>query len=115
MTDRAILAEYGRAKTINFHLVEVDGVDFRIDAADGGTDCSISKDEGADTTCTNDFVDEGIGYSLALTATELQAARINGHLVDSATKVWLDTGFFGGLIGSLISTLLLRNAKNAQL
>ena len=26
---------------------------------------------------------------------------------------WLDTGFFGGLIGSIISTLLLRNAKNA--
>lgn len=89
-----ILAEYGRAKTINFHLVEVDGVDYRIDASDGGTDCSISKDEGADTTCTNDFADEGIGYSLVLTATEMTAARILGHLIDSATKQWLDTGFY---------------------
>ncbi len=85
-----LLAEYGRAKTINFDLYEVDGVDFRVDAADGGSDCSIMKDEGAEGTCTNDFVDEGQSYSLALTATEMQAARVTILVVDSATKVYLD-------------------------
>ncbi|MHC4178345.1 MAG: hypothetical protein ACYSWU_12610, partial [Planctomycetota bacterium] len=77
--------------TINFVLYEVDGIDFRVDAADGGSDCSIMKDEGVEATCTNDFVDEGNGYSLVLTATEMQAARIVVYVVDSATKAWLDT------------------------
>ncbi len=48
------------------------------------------KDNGTEATCTNDFVDEGQGYSLALTATELTAARIVIYVVDAATKVWLD-------------------------
>ena len=85
------LRKYGVQTTINFHLFEIDGVDFRVDAADGGTDCSIMKDEGAEATCTNDFADEGTGYSLVLTATEMQAARIVVYVIDSATKVWLDT------------------------
>ena len=84
------LRKYGVETKINFVLYEVDGVDFRVDAADGGSDCSIMKDEGAEATCTNDFVDEGMGYSITLTATEMQAARIVVYVVDSATKVWLD-------------------------
>ena len=88
---QVILAEYGRAKTVNFDLYEVDGVDFRVDAADGGVDCSIMKDEGDEGTCTNDFVDEGQSYSLVLTAAEMQAAKVTLLIVDStATKVWLD-------------------------
>jgi len=85
------LRKYGVQTTIPFVLYEVDGVDFRVDAADGGTDCAITKDEGAETTCTNDFVDEGTGYSIVLTATEMEAARITLYIIDSATKVWLDT------------------------
>ncbi|MEE9584776.1 MAG: hypothetical protein V3W51_04765 [Candidatus Brocadiales bacterium] len=85
------LRKYGVETTIPFVLFEVDGVDFRVDAADGGSDCSIMKDEGAEATCTNDFTDEGQGYSIVLTATEMQAARIVVYVVDSATKVWLDT------------------------
>lgn len=84
------LRKYGVETKINFVLYEVDGVDFRVDAADGGTDCSVMKDEGAEATCTNDFVDEGTGYSLTLTATEMQAARIVVYVIDSATKAWLD-------------------------
>jgi hypothetical protein len=84
------LRKYGVQTTINFTLFEVDGVDFRVDAVDAGSDCSIMKDEGAENTCTNDFVDEGTGYSLVLTATEMQAARIIVYIKDSATKVWLD-------------------------
>jgi len=85
------LRKYGVETTINFQLFGIDGVDFKVDAVDGGTDCTIMKDEGADATCTNDFVDEGIGYSLTLTATEMQAARIVVYIVDAATKVYLDT------------------------
>lgn len=84
------LRKYGVETKIPFVLFEVDGVDFRVDAVDAGTDCSIMKDEGAEDTCTNDFVDEGKGYSLTLTATEMEAARIVVYVVDSATKVWLD-------------------------
>lgn len=84
------LRKYGVETKINFVLYEVDGVDLRVDAADGGSDCSIMKDEGAEATCTNDFVDEGNGYSLTLDATEMEAARIVVYVVDSATKVWLD-------------------------
>ncbi len=36
MGGEVYLAEYGRAKTIHFDLVEIDGVDLRVDAADGG-------------------------------------------------------------------------------
>jgi len=84
------LRKYNVETKINFELYEVDGVDFRVDAVDGGSDCSIMKDEGAESTCTNDFVDEGKGYSITLTAAEMQAARIVVYVVDSATKVWLD-------------------------
>ena len=84
------LRKYGVQTIINFELYEVDGVDLRVDAADGGTDCNIRKDQGADATCTNDFVDEGLGYSLTLTATEMQAAEVTLYIVDSATKVYLD-------------------------
>ncbi len=84
------LRAYGVQTIINFVLFEVDGVDFRVDAVDGNTDCTIRKDQGADTTCVNDFVDEGIGYSLTLTATEMEAAELHVYIVDSATKVWLD-------------------------
>ena len=84
------LAEYGRAKTIHFSLFEVDGVDLRVDAADSGANCVVMTDEAAEGTATNDFVDEGTGYSLALTAAELTGARITVYVIDAATKVWLD-------------------------
>lgn len=84
------LRKYGVETIINFELYEVDGVDFRTDAADAGSDCTIRKDQGADTTCENDFVDEGLSYSLTITATEMEAKSITVYIVDSATKVWLD-------------------------
>ena len=90
MPQGPFLRKYGVQTTINFTLFEVDGVDLRVDAADAGSDCSIMKDEGAEATCTNDFVDEGQGYSLVLDSTEMSAARIVVYVVDSAAKVWLD-------------------------
>ena len=90
MSQSVHLRKYGVEAKIDFELYEIDGVDFRVDAADAGADCTVMKDEGAEATCTNDFVDEGMGYSLTLDATEMQAARIVVYIVDSATKVWLD-------------------------
>ena len=90
MGGEVYLAEYGRAKTIHFDLVKVDGVDFRVDAVDAGADCIVMTNEAAEGTATNDFVDEGTGYSLVLTAAEMAGARITVYVVDSATKVWLD-------------------------
>ena len=88
--------KYGVESKVNFVLFQVDGINLKVDAADCGascTDCSIIKDEGAEADCTNDFVDEGSGYSITLTATELTAARVQVFLQDDATKVYLDTSF----------------------
>lgn len=73
--DGVILRKYGEATTINFELFEVDGVDFRVDAVHATGDTVIMKDEGAEANTTNAFTDEGTGYSLALSATEMQSAR----------------------------------------
>ena len=85
------LRKYGVEATIDFDLFEVDGVDFRIDAAHASGDTKVMKDEGAEGNTDNGFTDEGQGYSIVLTATEMQAARIVVYVVDqTATKVWLD-------------------------
>lgn len=89
MADRR-LAKYGVAYVLNFELYEIDGIDLKVDAADGGTDCTIRKNQAADTTATNDFVDEGLSYSLTITATEMQAKEVIVHIIDTATKAYLD-------------------------
>ncbi|MFQ5493936.1 MAG: beta strand repeat-containing protein [Phycisphaerae bacterium] len=66
-------------------------MDFSAAATFAPGDLKIMKDEGAEVNTTNLPVDEGQGYSLLLTATEMQAARIAIYIVDQdATKVWLD-------------------------
>jgi hypothetical protein len=88
---RIYLRPYGAEATINFELFEVDGIDFRTDAVHASGDTKISKDEGEEANTANGFVDEGQGYSLTLSASELTAARIAIYIVDqTATKVWLD-------------------------
>jgi len=82
---------YGVEAKFNFVLFEVDGVDFRVDAAHAAGDTKIMKDEGAEANTTNGFVDEGQGYSITISATEMQAARIMVYVVDQGTKAWLDT------------------------
>jgi len=84
------LREYGVASTLNFDLVEADGINFRVDAVPVSGDSKIMKDEGVEANTANLFADEGNGYSLPLTAEELTAARLQIYLIDSATKVWLD-------------------------
>jgi len=84
------LRKYGVQTTIDFELYEVDGVDLRVDWVPAAADCEVMKDEGASTQCTNTATDEGSTYSVVLTATELQAARLVLKIVDAATKVFLD-------------------------
>lgn len=81
----------GRSATFNFQLFEIDGVDFRVDAAHASADTKIMKDEGAEANTANAFVDEGQGYSIILSDAEMSAARIVVYVVDQSTKVWLDT------------------------
>ena len=87
-----VLRKYGAATTINFPLIDAGANDFEstpVTFAAGDT--KIKKDEGASANTTNNPAHEGEGiYSLALTATEMQAARIVITIIDSATKAWED-------------------------
>lgn len=85
-----ILRKYGVQTTITFELYETDGTDLKSDAVHALGDTKIMKDEGAEANTSNGFTDEGQGYSIVLTATEMQAARIVVYVVDQATKAWLD-------------------------
>lgn len=86
------LRKYGAEAKCDFQLFEVDGVDFRVDAVHASGDTKLMKNEGAEANTSNGFVDEGQGYSITLTAAEMQAARIVIYVVDqTATKAWLDT------------------------
>lgn len=85
-----ISAEYGRPLTIDFELWQTDGTDFQTGAVHAAGDTVILRDEAAEVSTTNGFVDEGTGYSIALTATEMEAARIKLYIVDQGAKVWLD-------------------------
>lgn len=84
--------QYGASTTIIFELYDYDdGKDLRTDAAHASGDTTIIKDEGVEANTTNGFVSEGNGkYSIQLTATEMQAARIALSIVDQGTKAWLD-------------------------
>lgn len=84
---------YATGATLNFYLVEIDGVDFKEDAAHASGDTVIMKDEGTPANTTNAFVDEGDSYSIALTSGELTAARVTVSIKDQGTKAWLDTCF----------------------
>lgn len=84
------LRKYGVETTIDFELYEVDGVNLRTDWVPAAADCEVMKDGGASTQCTNTATDEGSTYSIVLTATEMEAARLVLKVVDAATKVFLD-------------------------
>jgi hypothetical protein len=87
------LRKYGVETTIDFVLFETDGIDFKVDAVHASGDTVIMKDEAAETSTSNSFTDEGQGYSIVITATEMEAARVVVYIVDQGTKAWLDTAF----------------------
>lgn len=82
--------KYGEATTINFGLYLLDGSDLAESASHASGDTTIMKDEGTPANTNSGFVDEGSSYSLALTATEMEAARAVIKVQDqTATMVWL--------------------------
>lgn len=87
-----ILRKYNTATSIYFPLIDAGAADFEstpVTFASGDT--QISKDGGTFANTTNNPAHEGNGiYSLALTATEMQAALIVVTIIDSATKAWED-------------------------
>ena len=85
------LRKYGVETTVDFQLFEIDGVDFKTDASHVAGDTKIMIDEGAEGNTDNGFTDEGQGYSIVISATEMQGARITIYVVDQGTKAWLDT------------------------
>ncbi|HEB79086.1 MAG TPA: hypothetical protein ENI79_01245 [Rhodospirillales bacterium] len=88
----ATLRKYGVQATIPFTLYTADGSAVKPDAVHAGGDTKIMKDEGTEANTTNAFADEGQGYSIVLSAAEMQAARIVIYIVDqSATPLWLPT------------------------
>jgi hypothetical protein len=80
-------AKYGVAETFNFKLYNADGT-LDVDEVDAGTEVSLSCDEGAETTATNDFADEGNFYSIALTAAELKCERVAVVVAATTTEVF---------------------------
>jgi len=85
------LRKYGTETKIDFDLYETDGSDLKTDAVHATGDTKIAKDEGSETNTVNGFVNDGNGYSITLTAVEMQAARIKVYIVDQGAKTWLDT------------------------
>ncbi len=87
-----ILRKYGVATTINFELADdANPEDLEVEATFATGDCVLMKDEGAEANTGSLPTDEGTGYSLALTATEMQMARGMIYIIDQdATKVWMD-------------------------
>lgn len=84
------LRKYGVQATFDFELYEVDGVDLRTDWVPAQSDCEVMKNGGASTMCDNTATDEGSTYSIVLTSTEMEAARLVIKIVDAGAKVFLD-------------------------
>ncbi len=84
------MRKYGVGATFDFGVYDVDGVDLDTDWTPAAADCELIKDGGTSTQCTNTAVDEGVTYSITLTATEMQCARGVIKVQDAATKVILD-------------------------
>lgn len=86
------LRKYGVETKVDFALYKLDGTGLKTDAASASGDVTLYRDEAAVETLDADaFTDEGTVYSLTLSATEMQAARIIVAIVDqSSPQVWLD-------------------------
>ena len=78
--------EYGVATTIPFKLYDPTTGGLDVDEVDGGAEVTLDCD-GTPATATNDFVDEGAWYSIALTATEMQCANIAITIAATDTNV----------------------------
>jgi hypothetical protein len=83
----AFQRKYNASATINFPLITADDTTFISSVSWGSTDIKIIKDEGTEADATNDPVHEGSGmWSLAITATELSAARVTVTIKNAAIE-----------------------------
>lgn len=88
-----ISAPYGTQTKVDFCLYITDSTVGAVkveNAVHASGDTYVQKNEGAEANTTNGFVDNGSCYSLTLTATEMQAARIVLNIEDQGTKAWAD-------------------------
>ena len=92
MSQGVHLRKYGVEAKVNFELYDLDGVDMNTGAASASGDINIMRDEAAEEQLDADaFVDEGTGYSLVLSAAEMNAARVIVYIIDqTGPKDWLD-------------------------
>jgi hypothetical protein len=112
-------ARYGVSTKFDFKLYNADGT-LDVDEADGGTEVSLACDEGAETTATNDFVDEGTFYSITLTAAEMKCERIAVVVAATTTEVFfvqtsaLDAGVvtYGTAQSATGTTIVLASATS---
>ena len=84
------MRKYGVGTTFDFSVYDIDGVDLDINWVPANADCELIKDGGTSTAIDATAVDEGVTYSITLTATEMQCARGVIKVQDAATKVILD-------------------------
>lgn len=87
---QSVAREYGSQTTVDFCLYTADGSALNGALSFQAADCLVMKDEGAEAQCTNSITDEGTCYSLVLTGTEMQAARIMLIITDAVGDTWLD-------------------------
>ena len=85
------LRAYGVATNVNFVLYGTSGKAFQTGAAFASADVKIMKDNGAEANSATGFADEGQGYSLPVSSSEMTASRVVIYVVDQSTKIWLDT------------------------
>lgn len=84
---------YATATTVDFCLYITDATVGAVkveNAAHASGDTYLMKDEAAEANTTNGFTDEGSCYSIALTSTEMTAARVTLNIEDQGTKAWAD-------------------------
>ena len=87
------MRKYGVEAVVDFILYETDGASLKTDAVHVSGDSVVMKDEGAEANTDNGFVDEGKGYSITLSATEMTAKRVVVYVVDQTSPaVWLEDG-----------------------
>ncbi|TXH58377.1 MAG: hypothetical protein E6Q97_02315 [Desulfurellales bacterium] len=81
---------YAGTAIMQFCLWEPDGTGFKVDAScESSTDNLIIKDQAAQTTSENCFVDEGSCYSITIDATDTTVKTGTIMLVDD-DNLWLD-------------------------
>lgn len=84
------MRKYGVEAVFDFPVYDIDGINLDEDWVPAQADVEIMKDGGTSVLCDNTAVDEGVTYSITLTATEMQCARGVIKIQDAATKVILD-------------------------